>query len=193
MDFLAVFLIAVGLGVDALSVAVATGGLLGRPTRVAVLRMSSSFGFFQFAMPLVGWSAGRAVAGLIEAYDHWVAFGLLVLVGGRMIVEALRDDGTGNAPTSDPTRGWTLLMLAVATSIDALAVGLSLALLDAAILFPSAVIGVTAFAMTWAGMVCGGKIGAWLGRKVEIAGGLILIGIGVRILLEHLKTNTIIG
>ncbi|HQF75315.1 MAG TPA: manganese efflux pump MntP family protein [Syntrophales bacterium] len=186
MDFLSIFLIAVGLGMDALSVAVATGAVLGRPSGAAVFRMSFAFGFFQFAMPLAGWSAGRTVSSLIESFDHWVAFGLLVLIGGRMIVEALRDDGAGRTTAADPTRGWTLLVLAVATSIDALAVGLSLALLDASILYPSVVIGVTAFAMTWAGMVFGGRIGTFLGRKVEIAGGLILIGIGIRILWEHL-------
>ena len=186
MDSLSVFLIAVGLGVDAMSVAVATGALLGRPTRPSVLRMSCSFGFFQFVMPLLGWYAGRAVSGLIESCDHWVAFGLLLFVGGKMIVGALRDNGAGRIPSADPTRGWTLLMLSVATSIDALAVGLSLALLDTAILYPSVVIGVTAFAMTWAGMVFGARIGACLGRRVGIAGGLILIGIGIRILWGHL-------
>lgn len=186
MDFLSILLIAIGLGVDALSVAIATGVLLGNPPRPAVWRMSASFGLFQFAMPLLGWSAGRAVAEFIEAYDHWVAFALLLFVGGKMIVEAFREDGEGRVPAADPTRGWTLLMLAVATSIDALAVGLSLALVGEAIMYPSAVIGVTAFAMTWAGMVFGGRVGTWMGRKVEIAGGLILIGIGVRILIEHL-------
>ena len=186
MDFLSVLLIAVGLGVDALSVAVATGVLLGRPSRPSVWRMSGSFGFFQFAMPLIGWSAGRAVSGFIAAYDHWVAFGLLVFVGCRMIVEALRDEGVKRAPTTDPTRGWTLLMLSVATSIDAMAVGLSLALLDAAIFYPSIVIGITAFAMTWVGMVSGERVGRMLGKNVEIAGGLILMGIGVKILIEHL-------
>ncbi len=186
MDFLSILLIAVVLGVDALSVAVATGVLLGQPSRPAVWRMSGSFGFFQFAMPLVGWSAGLAVSGLIEAYDHWVAFGLLLFVGGKMIFGAFREDEERRAPADDPTRGWTLLMLAVATSIDALAVGLSLALVGETIVLPSVVIGVTAFAMTWAGMVFGGRIGAWLGRKVEIAGGLLLIGIGVKILVDHL-------
>lgn len=186
MDFASILLIAIGLGVDALSVAVAAGVALGRPSGAAVFRMSFAFGFFQFAMPLAGWSAGRAVSGLIEAYNHWVAFGLLVFVGGKMIVEAFRDEGARNVLPADPTRGWTLLMLAVATSIDALAVGLSLALVREAIVLPSVVIGVTAFAMTWAGMVFGGRIGAWLGRKVEIAGGLILIGIGVKILVDHL-------
>ncbi|OPY91611.1 MAG: putative manganese efflux pump MntP [Syntrophaceae bacterium PtaU1.Bin231] len=186
MDFASILLIAIGLGVDALSVAVAAGVALGRPSGAAVFRMSFAFGFFQFAMPLVGWSAGRTISRFIESFDHWVAFGLLLVVGGRMIVEAFRDEGARNAPAADPTRGWTLLMLAVATSIDALAVGLSLALVGEAIVLPSVVIGVTAFAMTWAGMVFGGRIGAWLGRKVEIAGGLILIGIGVKILFDHL-------
>lgn len=186
MDFISVLLIAIGLGMDALSVAVVAGISLGRPSRPAVWRMSGAFGFFQFAMPLAGWSAGRAVSGFIEAWDHWVAFGLLVIVGGKMIVEAFRDENAKEAPAADPTRGWTLLMLSVATSIDAMAVGLSLALLDAAILYPSIVIGITALAMTWVGMVFGGRIGSWLGRKVEIAGGLILIGIGVKILVEHL-------
>lgn len=186
MDFVSIFLVAIGLGVDALSVAIATGVLLGNPPRAAVWRMSASFGLFQFAMPLLGWSAGRAVAEIIDAYDHWVAFALLLFVGGKMIVEAFREDEAGKVPASDPTRGWTLLMLAVATSIDALAVGLSLALVGEAILYPSAVIGVTAFAMTWAGMVFGGRIGTRLGRKVANVGGCILIGIGVRILIEHL-------
>jgi manganese efflux pump family protein len=186
MDFVSILFIAIGLGMDALSVAVATGVLLGRPSRSAVFRMSSSFGLFQFVMPLIGWSAGRKVSGLIESYDHWVAFGLLLFVGGKMIFEAFRGKEAGHASTSDPTRGWTLLVLSVATSIDALAVGLSLALLDEAILFPSMVIGVIAFAMTWAGMVAGERAGIYLGKKVEIAGGLILVGIGIKILTEHL-------
>jgi len=186
MDVVSILLIAIGLGVDAFSVAVATGVLLGRPSGAAVFRMSFTFGFSQFAMPLLGWSAGRTISRPIESFDHWVAFGLLLVVGGKMIVEAFREGGSDRAPAADPTRGWTLPMLAVATSIDALAVGLSLALLDAAILYPSIMIGVAAFAMTWAGMAFGGRIGSWLGRKVEIAGGLILIGIGVKILIDHL-------
>ena len=186
MDFVSILLIAIGLGVDALSVAVATGVLLGRPSRAAVLRMSFSFGFFQFMMPLIGWSAGRTVSRLIESFDHWVAFGLLLFVGGKMIFEAIREKEAGQAATSDPTRGWTLLILSVATSIDALAVGLSLAFIGEAILFPSAVIGIAAFAMTWVGMVFGAKAGRLFGKKVGVAGGVILIGIGIRILIEHM-------
>ncbi len=186
MNFVSILLIAIGLGMDALSVAVATGVLLGKPSFAASFRMSFSFGFFQFMMPLIGWSAGRAVSSFIESLDHWVAFGLLLVVGGKMIFEAFREKEAGKTSTADPTRGWTLLMLSIATSIDALAVGLSLAFLGEAIFFPSVVIGIIAFAMTWVGMVTGEKAGTYLGRKVEIVGGLILIGIGIKILVEHL-------
>ena len=186
MNFISILLIAIGLGVDALSVAVATGGLLGRPSWQAVLRMSFSFGFFQFVMPLIGWFAGREVARLIEFFDHWVAFGLLLAVGGKMIFEAFREKEAGQAATPDPTRGWTLLMLSVATSIDALAVGLSLAFLGEEILLPSVVIGIAAFAMTWVGMVFGARAGRLFGKKVGVAGGAILIAIGIKILIEHM-------
>ncbi len=186
MNFASIVLIAIGLGMDALSVAVATGVLLGKPSPAASFRMSFSFGFFQFMMPLIGWSAGRTVSGLMESLDHWVAFGLLLFVGGKMIFEGLHEKEAGKASKADPTSGWTLLMLSIATSIDALAVGLSLAFLGEAIMFPSVVIGITAFAMTWAGMVTGEKAGVYLGKKAEIAGGLILVGIGVKILVDHL-------
>jgi len=185
MNFVSILFIAIGLGVDALSVALAAGGLLGRPSRQAVLRMSFSFGFFQFLMPLIGWFAGREVSRLIESFDHWVAFGLLFAVGGKMIFEAFREKGAGPAAAPDPTRGWTLLLLSVATSIDALALGLSLAFLGEAILLPSVVIGIAAFAMTWAGMVFGAKAGKLFGEKVGVAGGAILIAIGIKILIEH--------
>jgi manganese efflux pump family protein len=186
MNFLSILLIALGLGMDALSVAVATGVLLRKPSPAAFFRMSFSFGFFQFMMPLIGWTAGRTVSGFIESLDHWVAFGLLLFVGGKMIFEAFREKEDGKASKADPTRGWTLLMLSIATSIDALAVGLSLAFLGESIFFPSVVIGIAAFAMTWVGMATGEKAGTCLGKKVEIAGGLILIGIGIKILVEHL-------
>jgi len=186
MDFVSILLIAIGLGVDALSVAVATGVLLGRPSRSAVLRMSFSFGFFQFMMPLIGWSAGRTVSRLIESFDHWVAFGLLLFVGGKMIFDAFREKEAGRAAASDPTRGGTLLILSVATSIDALAVGLSLAFIGEAIFSPSVVIGIVAFAMTWVGMVFGAKAGRLFGKNVGVAGGAILTAIGIKILVDHM-------
>ena len=135
-------------------------------------------------MPIVGWFAGMTVAPVIEGYDHWVAFGLLTFVGGRMIIESFHQDEKTHE--TDPTKGLTLMILSVATSIDALAVGLSFAFLNIPILYPSLIIGVVAFIMTMVGMKFGEKLGVVMGKKVERIGGLILIGIGVKILMEHL-------
>ncbi|HOI72739.1 MAG TPA: manganese efflux pump MntP family protein [Syntrophales bacterium] len=186
MSFLSILIIAVGLGMDAFSVAIGIGAVRGRVSPGPVLRLSVSFGVFQFFMPILGWLAGRTVVERISAYDHWVAFGLLLFVGVRMIHESFAGEGRDRTDREDPTRGWTLLMLSVATSIDALAVGMTLALLKTPILYPSAVIGVVAFAMTMAGMLAGRRLASLFGRKVELLGGLILIGIGVQILIEHM-------
>jgi putative Mn2+ efflux pump MntP len=184
MGFGAILIIAVGLGMDALSVAVGIGGARRERTWGPTLRLALSFGLFQFFMPVAGWLAGRTVADVIAGYDHWIAFALLAYVGGRMIRESFR--GGDAAPPADPTQGWTLLMLSVATSIDALAVGLSFAFLKTPILFPSAVIGVVCFLMTVAGMRFGERLGRLVGRRMEMVGGLVLIGIGLKILFEHL-------
>lgn len=192
MDPLTTLLIAVGLGMDAFAVALGVGTLLKsislHPTPSAMLRasfrLSWHFGLFQFLMPIVGWLAGTSVVSYIAAYDHWVAFGLLAFVGGRMIHSAWHGDGAAFA--SDPTRGVTLVLLSVATSIDALAVGLGLAVLGVEIFYPSLIIGLTAAAMTVAGLHLGRRLGALFGRRMEFVGGLILIGIGVRVLIAHL-------
>ncbi|MBA4398018.1 MAG: hypothetical protein C0394_11645 [Syntrophus sp. (in: bacteria)] len=170
---------------DALSVAAGIGAAARTLRPGAVLRLSGSFGFFQFAMPLVGWLAGRTVADTIGRYDHWVAFLLLSLVGGKMIWESFRPEKE-RAHANDPTRGMTLLVLSVATSIDALAVGLSFAFLNTPIVPASVVIGVVCFLMTAAGMVFGRKLGELFGKRAEFIGGLVLVGIGVKILWDHL-------
>jgi len=185
VSFFSIFIIAVGLGMDAFAVAIGAGIALKSPSRAPALRLSSSFGFFQFIMPVIGWSAGLTISKLIRDYDHWFAFILLAAIGGKMIRDAMKDGKEFSSP--DPTRGLPLLMLSIATSIDALAVGLSLAFLKVAILYPSCVIGIVAFAMTWVGVAFGERLGRVFGKKVEIAGGLILIGIGIKILLEHLR------
>jgi putative Mn2+ efflux pump MntP len=176
--------LAVGLAMDALAVAVATGLLLGRPSPGHVLRLAFHFGLFQFLMPVVGWAAGRTVEAAIRDYDHWVAFGLLAFVAGKMLWESRRR--AEEAPAGDPTRGWLLLVLSVATSVDALAVGLSLAFLHVSIWLPSVVIGLVAFAFTAAGVLAGARVGRTLGRWPQIVGGVVLLAIGVRILVEHL-------
>ena len=168
---------------DAFAVAVATSVTLGRVTGRQVFRFSFHFGLFQAMMPLAGWFAGRSVQQYIAGWDHWVAFGLLVFVGGRAIYGAFKP---ADAPRPDPTRGLTLLMLSVATSIDALAVGLSLGMLQVAIWYPILIIGVVTFGLTVSGMLLGARLGPRFGRWTEFFGGLVLIAIGLKILIEHL-------
>jgi putative Mn2+ efflux pump MntP len=179
------FAIALALALDAFAVAVVTG-LADLPlTRRRVFRLSFHFGLFQALMPSAGWALGRAVYRWVEPFDHWVAFGLLAFVGGRMIRGALSGREEERA-AGDKTRGWSLVMLSVATSVDALAVGLSIAMLGSAILVPVLVIGLVAAGLTVAGMLLGRWIGAAWGKRVEVLGGVILIGMGVRIVAGHL-------
>jgi len=184
MGWVPLLAVAVGLAMDAFAVAVVAGLTLHPLTGRHVFRLSFHFGLFQALMPLLGWTAGRAVQQYIARFDHWVAFGLLAFVGGRMIWGALRGSEQ-DARMEDPTRGWTLIMLSTATSIDALAVGLSLAMLGAAIVMPAVVIGLVAAVLTLVGMLLGRRIGSAWGRRVEILGGVILIAIEIHIVLEH--------
>ncbi|MEE9912310.1 MAG: manganese efflux pump MntP family protein [Deltaproteobacteria bacterium] len=184
MDLLTIFLLAVGLGIDAFSVAIGIGASNRARSWAPVLRLSLAFGIFQFVMPLAGWLAGSTVVGLIQDFDHWVAFALLAVIGGKMIWEGFEKES--DEKKADQTRGWPLLLLSIATSIDALAVGFSFSLLQAPILFPAAAIGVVCFVMTAVGMIFGKGLARIFGKKVEILGGLVLIAIGVKILIEHL-------
>jgi manganese efflux pump family protein len=185
MGWMSLLAIAVALAMDAFAVAIATGLALDPWTKRQLFRLAFSFGFFQAVMPVIGWAGGQAVHGYISAFDHWVAFSLLAFVGGRMVWGALYRNEEMPA-SGDPTSGWLLLMLSVATSIDALAVGLSLAMVGSGILVPALVIGLVAAAFTATGMMLGGRIGSLWGPRVEIAGGVILFLIGVRIVMEHM-------
>jgi putative Mn2+ efflux pump MntP len=184
LDFIILFGIALGLAMDAFSVAigvtVAVGGASGRQT----FRLAWHFGLFQALMPVIGWAAGSSIRPWIESWDHWLAFALLVVVGGRMIFEALRTHDDANPPI-DPTRGWSLVVLSIATSIDALAVGLSFAALGVRVWIPAAVIGLTAGAMTLLGTLAGRALGVRFGSRMALAGGFILIAIGAWIVFEH--------
>jgi putative Mn2+ efflux pump MntP len=185
MGWLSLLAIAVALAMDAFAVAIVTGITLVPLTKRRVFRLAFHFGLFQALMPVIGWYAGKAVHEYIAAFDHWVAFGLLAFVGGKMVLEALRGDEESQR-WSDPTSGWPLVMLSVATSIDALAVGLSLAMVGSTILIPASVIGLVAATFTATGMVLGRRIGALWGKRVEVVGGFILIAIGLNIVAEHL-------
>ncbi len=177
-------LIALSLAMDAFAVSTACGVQIGVVRYRQVLRVALAFGFFQFIMPVIGWLAGSVLSSWLLAVDHWVAFGLLALIGARMMWESFRHNPS--APAKDPTRGWNLLVLAVATSIDALAVGISFAFLGTSIWFPSLVIGIVAAVLSAIGALFGCRLGHRFGVWAERAGGLVLIGIGVRILVEHL-------
>jgi manganese efflux pump family protein len=170
---------------DAFAVSIGAGLTLKTVDARQTFRLAWHFGLFQAMMPVLGWLAGLSIASWIAPVDHWIAFGLLAVIGAKMIYEALKD-ADGDAPRSDPTKGWSLVLLSVATSIDALAVGLSLALLNVDIWYPAVVIGLVAGAFTAVGMQLGTRFGALLGRRMEVVGGVILIAIGVQILVEHL-------
>ncbi len=179
-----ILIIAVGLAMDAFAVSVAaatSGKLTGKR---ATFRLSFHFGLFQGLMPVIGWFAGIKIAHLIAAVDHWVAFGLLLIVGTRMIISAFSLET--ETFSNDPSRGASLVILSVATSIDALAVGLSLAMLQISIWYPAVMIGIITGLLSVIGIRAGRYFGEKLGPRMELIGGIILIGIGVKILLGDL-------
>lgn len=185
MDFLTLFGIAVALAMDAFAVALGTGMNLATLTGRHLFRLGFHFGLFQALMPVIGWLAGIGFQQKIAAWDHWIAFGLLAFVGSHMLWEAW-SEGHEEKDSKDPTRGLSLVILSVATSIDALAVGFSLSVLGVSIWTPALVIGLIAGVLTVVGMLIGRRAGNHWGPRVEIFGGLILIGIGLKILVEHL-------
>lgn len=189
LDFVSLFAIAIGLAMDAFAVAISMGGSIKALRHTQTLRLALAFGGFQGLMPVIGYLAGRSIAETpwVASVDHWLAFGLLAFLGGKMIYEARSGKGDEEVGTdADPTKSVTLVLLAIATSIDALAVGASLAFLRIKILMPSLVIGLTAALFAMVGARLGQQVGARFGKRAEVFGGLALIAIGLRILVEHL-------
>lgn len=187
MGFAELFLIAVGLSMDAFAVAVCKGlGMRRLDVRQAVV-IALFFGGFQALMPLAGWALGTQFEALITPIDHWIAFGLLTFIGARMLWEACHEEGEGaSCPVDGKLDVRELAMLAVATSIDALAVGVTFAFLHVDIASSVALIGATTFVLSLAGVAAGHRFGARYERPSAIAGGVVLILIGLKILLEHL-------
>ena len=180
--FVPTLFIAVGLAMDAFSVSLAGGAGLKKNMLRTALAAGLLFGFFQFAMPVIGYVIGVPVTNLITPYGYWVVFFLFLFVGGKMIYDAVFGDEECGI---DLTGGKVLLILAVATSIDALAVGVSYALLGEEILLPAIIIGVVTFGFSAAGVAAGSKLGCVLGNKMEIIGGIILVLIGCKFLLDN--------
>lgn len=184
MDFITIFLIALGLSMDALAVSITNGIIIKNVKIIHAFRIALFFGLFQSFMPVVGWLAGLGLKGFISGMDHWIAFGLLAIIGGKMIYESFKLDAGKDKNESLNT--YMLLILSVATSIDALAVGFTLAFLNVVLILPVAIIGLVTFGLSFMGVYAGNKFGALLGNRMEIIGGLILIGIGLKILIQHL-------
>jgi putative Mn2+ efflux pump MntP len=184
MDIITTFVVALGLAMDvfAVSLGIGTSGRANafRP----VFRIAFHAGLFQGLMTGLGWLAGSTIAGLISGIDHWVALGLLAFVGIRMVRSGIK--GEAETHTQDPSRGKTLMMVCVATSIDAMAVGLSLAMLQMDIVLASLIIGVTSLVLSVGGLLAGNGLGQRFGKRMEVLGGLLLNGIGIRILISHL-------
>lgn len=187
MSLLNILGIAVALAMDAFAVALAVGINLKVVSSRQVFRLSWHFGLFQALMPVIGWAVGSAVRSYIQDYDHWIAFGLLALVGGNMLKEALSGKDEETDTKKDSTRGMTLIVLSVATSIDALAVGFSMSLLNISIVTPAIIIGLVAAGFTITGLYLGKKVAGCqrLSSYAEILGGLVLWVIGFNILHGH--------
>ena len=185
MDIYTILLLGIGLAMDAFSVSVTDGIILKKPRLLEATKISLFFGGFQFLMPVLGYILGSAFARYITAFDHWIAFGLLAFIGGKMVWEAFHDDDECGE-IKNPLDTYTLFILAIATSIDALAVGITFATMAVSVLFASAIIGVITFAICLLGVYLGSWCGNLLGNKAEITGGLVLIGIGIKIVVEHL-------
>lgn len=184
MNWVNVLGIAVGLSMDAFAVSIAAGLQLAPVSCRQVFRLAFHFGLFQGMMPVAGWLLGWQVESWIRDVDHWAAFGLLTLIGVRLLREA--SHGGELRGISDPTRGWTLVLLSLATSIDALAVGLSIALLGVSVWIPAAVIGLTTAALSAGGITFAGRLGRRWRSWAAMAGGCLLVLIGLRILVSHL-------
>ena len=184
MNFLEVLLIALSMAMDAFAVCLGAGAQEETTGRRPTFRLAFHFGLFQFIMPVLGWLAGTTVERYIAAYDHWIAFGLLAFVGGRMVWTGFHPEE--EIQKNDPSRGWTLVLLSIAVSIDALAIGLSLGIIGVTIWVPAVVIGIVTGLVSWLGLRLGNKLGDTFGKRMEIIGGIILILLGLRILLAHM-------
>ena len=184
MGMLTIIATAVGLSMDALAVSVTNGLIIKNLKFRYAIRIALSFGFFQAIMPVIGWAAGSTFSGMIKAYDHWIALGLLSFIGVKMIVESRCLEQKKDQ--KDCRHYPTLLLLSVATSIDALAVGISFAFLEMGIIAPVLIIGGVTFALCLSGIYVGDRFGHFFEKKLEVIGGVILIGIGVKIAVEHI-------
>ncbi|HEY0292204.1 MAG TPA: manganese efflux pump [Hansschlegelia sp.] len=186
MSPFSIAILAVGMSVDALIASIGRGASIGKPSFAEAVRTGAVFGAVETITPLIGWAAGVVASQYVQAVDHWIAFGLLGAVGGRMFVHALKRSSEQSAQKPGRSIG-LLIATAVGTSLDAMAVGVSLAFLQANIIVIALSIGLATALMSTGGMLAGRLIGARFGRLAEMAGGVLLVGLGASILIEHLS------
>ena len=184
MHLSTIIVIAVGLAMDAFVVSIASGGAYKQLHVRYALRLAIFFGGFQAFMPIIGYLAGLSIREYIQDYDHWIAFGILSAVGGKMIYESLKIESVEK--NMDPSNIFVLLALSVATSIDALAIGITLSLITSYIIIAVLIIGLVTFVLSYLGIIIGKKFGHFFENKIEALGGIILIGLGLKILFQHL-------
>lgn len=189
MGYLYIIGIAVGLAMDAFAVSVTNGFLIKELRVYHAFKIALFFGLFQAVMPLIGWLGGISLVKYIKGFDHWIAFGLLAFIGGKMIYESRSDEMNEEKDSKNALHLPTLLFLSVATSIDALAVGLSFGVLNVPVIVPVIVIGSITFVLCLLGVYLGNKFGHLFESKLELIGGIILILIGLKILVDHLFLN----
>ena len=184
MDILTLCLIGIGLSFDTFAVSVSTGLMISHIRFLQGVKVAIVLAFFQALMPFIGWFSGKQVAHFMESYDHWIAFGLLALLGLKMIYESVKKKE--EKKNFNPLKLSILIGIAIATSIDALIVGVSFAFINMNIFWSVLVIGIITFLVAMLGMLFGKKVGSRFGQRMEIVGGLILIVIGIKILLSHI-------
>jgi len=184
MNLLSLTLIGVGLSIDSLAASITTGACSKNIKLKHILKVASFMAFFQGAMPLIGWIIGSSFKSIIEDYDHWVAFTLLLVIGAKLIYDAIK--GTSEDNKSNPTKNMMLAGMAIATSIDAMILGIGFGLIEINIWLAMIIIGATTFIFSTIGVFLGEKLGNKINKGIEIFGGIVLIGIGLKILLEHI-------
>ena len=185
MSYFTIFIIAFVLAIDAFAVSFSAGAYFGKADKHQRFRLSFHFGLFQFLMPVLGWFAGIEIVEYIEFFDHWVAFAILLIIGLKMIWDALKNND--EIIENDISKGWTLISLSIATSIDALAVGFSLGIINSEIFLPSIIIGIVAAIMSLIGIKMGELLSSKFGSRISAFGGIVLILIGINIIAEHLN------
>lgn len=188
MDLIQIIILAVGLSMDSLIIALTSGAIIGNHDTVNVFKIAGMLAFMQMSLTVFGWFIGSTFAVYIDAYDHWLAFGILFFLGAKVIISSMREE---ESKPFDPLNFKVMLGLAIATSIDATAVGISLSLVGKEILSPAIIIGVITFLVSALGIIFGCKVGQRYNLRINIAGGIILILIGCSILAEHTMSQTV--